>query len=288
MASTLSRPQSNRRAHRPPGPAPTGVVRGPGRNRRMPWIALGVLLIAGAIVGFALFTISQASRTLVWVSAVDIPAGATIERSQLSLVAVGADPGVRLLPRGQESTVLGGVARNQIPAGTPLSRALVVPPQEVVPAGQAVVGAELKRGQYPTSRLAAGDRVQLVATATAGRPADDALSLGTATVWAIEPPTRSAPDSLFVSLLVPADRVTLVANVAGEDHLRLVMVNSGSDDGGVRPAVASGGVDAGPGPPSSAVGPGPTAPVAPAGPTTRVLPAASATTRPVPGTSAGG
>lgn len=213
-------------------PMPTGVVRGPGRTRRMPWVALGSLLIAGAIVGFALFTISQASRTLVWVAAADIPAGATIERSQLSLVAIGADPGVRLLARGQEAAVIGAVARSPIPAGTPLSAAMVVGPHEVVPLGQAVVGAELKRGQYPSGRLATGDRVALVATSVGNRTAEDAVSLGTGRIWAIEQPSRSAPDSLFVSLLVPADRATVVANVASQDHLRLVMVNAAAPEVG--------------------------------------------------------
>ncbi|MEZ5408577.1 MAG: hypothetical protein R2761_11160 [Acidimicrobiales bacterium] len=226
-APTLTPPPSVRR---PATPAtPPGVTRGPARTRRLPWIALGLLLTAGAVIAFALFTITQSSRTLAWVTATDVAAGATIERADLELVAVGADDGVRLVTRGQEDVILGSVARGPIPAGTLLSPALVVPPGQSVPTGFAVVGARLEPGQFPSNTLAAGDTVQLLATVPAAGPQaslDEAGDLGPATVWAVDTATGSSTGSLFVSLLVPADQSRLVANAAELDRLRLALVTS--------------------------------------------------------------
>jgi Flp pilus assembly protein CpaB len=197
-------------------------------------VALGVLLTSGAVVAFALFTVTQSARTLVWVTGVDVAAGSVIERSDLVLVAVGADPGVELLERGEEDVVLGSVARGPIPAGTPLSPALVVPPGESVPAGFAVVGARLEPGQYPSSRMAAGDRVELLAAVPAtGTDAEleAASSLGTATIWAVDDSATATTDTLFVSILVPAEQATLAANAADLDRLRLALVSASGSDG---------------------------------------------------------
>lgn len=214
----------------PAGATTAGVVHNPARVRRLPWVALGVLLVSGAIVAFALFSITQAARTLVWVTAVDLPAGTTVERTHLQLVGIGADPGVALVSRGEEASILGGVTRGPIPAGTPLSPALVVAPGDSVPPGFAVVGADLEPGQYPSSRLAAGDRVALLVTAPpAGgdNRLEPATSLGEATIWDLDA-TVTASGALFVSMLVPGEQAYLVASAAEAERLRLALVNAGT------------------------------------------------------------
>ncbi|MEL7155007.1 MAG: SAF domain-containing protein [Actinomycetota bacterium] len=144
---------------------PSAVVgRRRSRRQQLPWIALGVLIIVMSMLGFALWSVNQSTRTPVVVAGRPIAAGATIEPDDLVLVSVGADRGLAVLQAGQEDVVVGRVARGPIPVGTPLSEALIVAPAEAVPPGRAVVGALLEPGQYPSAAMRAGDRVQVVRT----------------------------------------------------------------------------------------------------------------------------
>jgi hypothetical protein len=98
---------------------------------------------------------------------------------------------------------------------------------DVVPAGQAVVGAVLAPGAYPTKALRAGDPVQLVeaaATADSGTARD----LGAARVWAISTPDGPGQSGLFVSLLVPQAHAADASSAAARQQLRLLLVGSGS------------------------------------------------------------
>ncbi|MEM9131812.1 MAG: SAF domain-containing protein [Actinomycetota bacterium] len=211
-------------------PGPTTVV-GSGRRRRqqLPWIALGVLIIVMSMLGFALWTVNQSARTPVLVAGRGIAAGETIADTDLVLVSVGADQGLTVLQAGQEDAIVGLVARGPIPAGTPLSPSLVVGPAEAVPAGQAVVGALLSPGQYPSSSIQAGDRVRLIRTAAALTvdDGDDAsAAVGEAMIWAVEP-IDDGRRQLFVSLLVPEEAAEAAADVAAADRLRLVLLGAG-------------------------------------------------------------
>ena len=195
-------------------------------------MALGVLLVVMSMLGFALWSIQQGSRTPVLVAANTIDAGDVIERGDVILVSVGADAGLEVLEGGQEDLVVGRVARGPIPAGTPLSSALVVSAAEAVPAGWAVVGAALEPGGYPSSALRAGDRVSMVQTVRTA-PAEpgeagSAAELGEAVVWTVEPLPSSGRGELFVSLLVRQDQAPEVSNVSAEARLRLILLGAES------------------------------------------------------------
>jgi Flp pilus assembly protein CpaB len=226
-----SRREQRRQAKGPQRGAagPVGVrVAGGQRQRQLPWVALGVLLVVMSMLGFALWSIQQAQRTPVLVAGREIDAGSVIERDDLELVSVGADAGLSVIDAGQEDLVIGATARGPIPAGTPLSPALVVPAAEAVPAGSAVVGAMLEAGEYPTSALQPGDRVKLIETAPAG-PAverDQVVELAEATVWTGEPLDGSSRRELFVSLLVVETSAARVSSAAAAEQLRLVLVGS--------------------------------------------------------------
>ncbi len=210
---------------------PTTVV-GAGRRRRqqLPWIALGVLIIVMSMLGFALWTVNQAARTPVLVAGRSIEAGQPVTSDDLVLVSVGADQGLAVLQAGQEEAIVGRVARGPIPVGTPLSTSLVVGQAEAVPVGQAVVGALLSPGQYPSSSLQAGDRVRLIRTASvSAAPSDEeaaSAAVGEATIWAVEP-LDDGRRLLFVSLLVPEEGAEATADVAAADRLRLVLLGAG-------------------------------------------------------------
>jgi hypothetical protein len=243
VTSTIDEPSSKRSsrraaknrdmgASRAEAGVPVGVRPGASasRQRQLPWVALGLLLLVMSMLGFALWAVQQAKRTPVLVAGVAIEAGHEIERSDLIIVSVGADSGLELLQAGQEELVVGRAARGPIPAGTPLSPALVVSASDAVPAGQAVVGAALEPGEYPTSSMRAGDRVRLIMTTPTDGIGEgtEVVEMGEATVWTVEPLLGSSQLDLFVSLLVPAEASADVAEVVAQGQLRLVLIGAGS------------------------------------------------------------
>lgn len=240
MTSTIERSASagGRRGRRsgraPDGSAPVGG-RPASRQRQLPWLALGLLLVVMSILGFALWTVQQAERVPVVVAAHPLAAGHRIERGDLQVVSVGADAGLAVLGAGEIDQVIGSTARGPIPAGTPLSPALVVGAADLVPPGQAVVGAALVPGELPVSTLLAGDRVLLVATSPPGTASGSgvdgevsrAIDLGSAVVWSIEPLDGSGRPELFVSLLVENGVAAAVADAEAGNRLRLILIGSG-------------------------------------------------------------
>jgi hypothetical protein len=92
-----------------------------------------------------------------------------------------------------------------------------------------VVGAALPAGATPIARLAAGDRVTLLAVAkTSGAPSDTtaAATVVTAgTVWSVQVPASTGGSSTWwVSVVVPSEAQTAVAQAAADGRLRLSLV----------------------------------------------------------------
>lgn len=222
-------PTNRRRRAKPAATAPAGLTSSgtPQRRRRLSWALLGVLLVSCSVLGFALWSLNQAERTPVLVAATDIDAGQVIEREDVKAVSVGADPGVRLLTTSERALVVGQIARGPIPAGTPLSP-LLVAEADAVPDGTSIVGASLSPGEYPTSALRAGDRVELVQVLTASTITNETLEvLGTAQIWTVEQFLTSGEPKLFISLAVDEDDAAEIANTISQQRLRLVLVGAG-------------------------------------------------------------
>ena len=237
MTSAVDSGPASRREQRrvvrgatPVQPSPIGVRSARSqRQRRMSWMAIGVLLVVMSMLGFALWSRHQAQRTPVLVAGRDIAPGEVIERRDLVLIPVGADDGLAVLEAAEDDLVVGRMSRGPIPAGTPLSSALVV--SEAVPAGGAVVGATLEAGDYPTGALQPGDRVKLVETApqgSTGSEAGEVVELADGAVWTVEPLPSSSRQELFVSLLVAGEDAAAVSNAASAERLRLVLVGAAS------------------------------------------------------------
>ena len=107
-----------------------------------------------------------------------------------------------------------------------LNTGLFAEPGRVVPAGQLVAGVALEAGAAPSSRLAAGDRVEVLAVApTSGGAATDAtpVVIAEGSVWSVEPigTGSSSAGRLWVSLLVPKSVHAAVAQAAADGRLRL-------------------------------------------------------------------
>ena len=198
----------------------------PSTKRRMPWIALGLLLVFGSGLAFAAWSRATSNRVAVLVASHDVAGGQTVGDEMVTTTEVEVGPGVPTLPASNRAAVVGQVARGPIPAGTLLSPQMVTD-GDAVPAGQAVVGAVLAPGAYPTAALRPGDAVQLIEAAASGE-SNQPRALGAARVWAITSPDGPGASGLFVSLLVAQDRAVDATNAAARQQLRLVLVGSGS------------------------------------------------------------
>lgn len=221
-AMTPRKRESNGGAGRPP--VATGL---PPRTIRTPWIVLGVLVMAGSALGFGLWASSLDERTPALVAARTIDAGSVVTAEDVREADVSGT-GVAFVPADRASVVLGRVATSDIPEG-----ALLHPEafSDVlgIDEGNAVVGVALQPGAVPTPQLRVGDRVNVVAVGGTDPSAPKGV-LATAQVFAVEildDSTRTA----VVSLEVPAGDSAPVAEAAGDDRLRLVLLPPSSPDG---------------------------------------------------------
>jgi hypothetical protein len=232
MARTMARPPARTSpAERSSASSPVVPLVVPSR-RRPTWMLAGVAsAVVCAVLAAWVFTASS-KRTGVLVAARDMSPGEVLSGSDVRVVEVGQLGDVRAVMSSQEDLVVGRAARGPIPAGTILNTGLFAARDEAVPAGQVVVGAALDPGATPTARLAAGDRVDLlvVAATTSGADAASAQAqrLGSGSVWSLAQASSAASGKVFVSLLVPAEVQTSVAQAASEGRLRLALTGAGS------------------------------------------------------------
>jgi SAF domain len=205
-------------------PRSTAKVARVKRERRVPWIALGLLLVFGAGLGFAAWSRATSSRSPALIAARDIAAGETVTVDGVGTADVGAGPGARTVPASDVDLVVGGVARGPIPAGTVLSPDMIGD-GDAVPDGQAVIGAVLEAGAYPTASIRPGDPVRMVEAAATGKdPTAVPSELGAARIWAVTTPDGPGGSGLFVSLLVPEDQAAAASNAAARQQLRLILI----------------------------------------------------------------
>ncbi len=203
----------------------------PGRRQRRPiWVVGGLLCVAlAALVGALLFS---SLTTTVSVLAADtvLEPGQIVTANDLRVVELSNLGDAAIVRVEEQSTIVGSVARGPIPAGTVLSRGLFGDRGTAVAEGMAVVGTALEAGAVPGSDLQAGDRVVVLGVGSGlsglDRPADsEALVLAEATVWAVEHPGGGLGGRTVVSLLIPIETQTVVAQAAADDRIRLSLVS---------------------------------------------------------------
>ncbi|MCP4966250.1 MAG: hypothetical protein GY926_13590 [bacterium] len=192
-------------------------------SRRLSWVLVGILLVAGSILVFVLVTLAGNERAPILVAGVEIEAGSIIEVSDVVVVQVAADTGVDFVSRAERDLVVGQRARTAISAGTPLSPELIVEEDRLAD-GQAIVGAVLSAGEYPASAISLGDTVTLLDVGTQGSD-DPAVEISRATIWAIEPVADQSEPRFFISFAVELEFQLDVATAAGRDRLRVSLVD---------------------------------------------------------------
>lgn len=223
MTVTSPAPPASRLRRNGSTPSPVRVRSA--RSRRMPWLALAVVLVVGGGLLVGLLVQSAADRSTVLAAARSIAPGQVITDGDLRVVDVGVDGDAALVAAASRSSVVGKVAVVGIPEG-----ALLAPGQVAagggIEAGRVVVGALLAPGELPVSTLRAGGRVELVAVS--GGQGGDLESLGTATVFTTAPGTQTG--SVFVSLVVDETFADEVADVASQQRLRLLLLPAGAGE----------------------------------------------------------
>lgn len=194
----------------------------PKTKRRIPTMALGLLMVIGGGLGFGLWSSAQSERNPVLVAAHDLNPGDVIERNDLRVALVAVEPGTPTTPESSLSTLVGSTVRTPVTAGSLIDTHMFGQDSEILPQGMALVGATLDVGRYPSSGLAHGDQVVVIYT-----DADGGSVVGEAELFAVQRLNDSSAGDLFVTLLVPQGPVVLaVANAAAASDLTLAKVAS--------------------------------------------------------------
>ena len=155
----------------PTAPRPEAVQL---RARRSPkLVALGALLVAVGGIGAAALYTTNADQRAVVVMVGDVARGDLVGREQLAVIEVPGSLAVDALPADGIDSLVGQVARTDLPEGSfPLERHVGTDP---LPAGQGLVGLRLPLGKLPTSDLPPGTTVRLVGLIEGAEAAVDAV-----------------------------------------------------------------------------------------------------------------
>ena len=204
------------------GSAPTtGPVRVAGtRVKRVPWVALGVILVVAGALMFGLMVQSAGARKAAVVAERDINAGQVIEPGDLRVVDVAIDGAASTVPAADRGRLVGKTATSRIPAGALLSRGQFADGSGVAP-GRLVVGALLGPGGLPVPNLRVGDEVTLLEARDTESSSSDNEPLGGASIYLVTP--GSQPGTQFVSLVVDESLAQRVADAAAAQRLRLLL-----------------------------------------------------------------
>jgi SAF domain len=196
------------------------------RQRRRSMLWLGVALAAlGALTVAWLFT-ATGHRVPVLAVSRDVPAGAVITQSDLSVATVSGS-GMTTIPARQESQVTGRTAAVGLQSG-----ALLVPSDltsaSVPGPGEQLVPVPLKSDDVPASGLAPGDQVLVIATpgsggeAGAGQSGAPALTGSVpATVYQVSGASQSG--NVTVDLIVSAQNGGPVARQASTGQIAIIV-----------------------------------------------------------------
>lgn len=215
-----------------PGRARPATRRGPGsgRQRQLPLVVVGVLLVIGCALGFTVASLRLGARQEVLVVARPLAVGQMLTAADVGSVRVSVGAGLQVVPVADESSVLGRQLAVPLVAGALLTRAEVGAPSPVG-SGSDVVAVGLKPGGYPPD-LAAGDRVQVVPVTPATSSAPNGASAGSpvaATVLAVDGSAGSAGSGgpTVFSLQVAATDAGEVAALAAAGQASLIQVGAG-------------------------------------------------------------
>lgn len=223
--ATRERPKPAHRPSVPVGASPSGLV----RRRRWGLAVAGVGAVVVGGWGFANLWLAAGDRVEVVALAGDVEAYDTVERSDLRTVRVAAPRGLDVVGVDDLDEVVGRVAASDLPARSLLVDADLFPDgEELMSEDEAVVGVRVPAGAAPVE-LARGRAVLAVLrpTATARGTAGADGEARSVEGWvlraeSVESGAGQVTGGLSVSVVVPRDDATSVADAAADDRLSLV------------------------------------------------------------------
>jgi hypothetical protein len=198
------------------------------------------VVLVGGLIAFAGAQVLT-RHTQVLAVTTNVPVGATVTASELTVASVTTDPNLSPIPASQRSQIVGMVAQVSLVKGELLTRAQVGRSSGFT-AGQVLVALPLKQGQFPARGLSAGQKVLIVATpgadgATGGSATSGSTSgasgVGGAPMQGIDGTIADvgamdqATEVTVIDVQVTSDAGVAVAQLASTGNLALVLLPTG-------------------------------------------------------------
>ncbi|MFD4504523.1 hypothetical protein [Streptomyces sp. NPDC058457] len=204
------------------------------RERKPALAALAVLLILLGALGATTLVLQAGKRIEVIKITQEIPAGSSVNGSNVTSVMVADDSSIHYVRWSQLEGLKKLKAVSTIPAGV-VAVGEMFGDGSKLPAGKSTVGLALKEGQYP-SGIEVGDTVaayHVSGSATGGSSSSagtDSLITGDARVSAV-PDDKSSGElvsstSYAITLTVDSDKAAELADAASNGEVALVLVPS--------------------------------------------------------------
>lgn len=215
----------------PPGRRPTGEASpvppnpaGLAVRRRWGRLALGAGLVVLWVWGTVAVVIASGDKAEAVAVAADVGRFEVVERSDLQVVRVAADPDLEVMPASRLEQIVGRVAAVDLVAGSLLAPdQLLAQGERVVTSTEALVGARLKPTELPPDGVRAGAPVQVVL-----RPAPAAGSGGSVSEFSGWLMSVGQPDATTgersVSLVVPRPVAPDVTAAAADGRVSVVVL----------------------------------------------------------------
>lgn len=194
----------------------------PTRSRRRPAvIAAGIALVIVGSLGAWYYATSARQTQAVFVTAVDIARGETIETSDLKTIDLDGRQPTDAIPVDRVDEVIGQVATVDLPEGSLLTPR-TFDSTLAIGSGESLVGFTLTGAQMPSYPLSAGDTVRIVDTPVAqGDPPVETPDSFAATVFTV---TRNADAGQWVvNVIVPKGQAADLAARAATGRVALVL-----------------------------------------------------------------
>lgn len=185
------------------------------RRSRVPQVLLAALLMVGGGLGGLILFRQYNQRTAAVVITAPVAHGEILTRDQLAITEVALDQNVATV--GVLGDAVGRIAAHDLAPGELVSPYDLIGEDRLVTADEAVIGLLLEPGQYPTRKLAAGDRVDVFAPGS--EASDQALAVGLPVYDVVE--SSNDGRTLLVSLVVPELDAAAIFDAAEAGGVRL-------------------------------------------------------------------
>ena len=188
-------------------------------------ISVLVVLVGGLIAFAGAQVLTKHTRVLA--VAQDVPVGATITSSDLTVASVTKDPNISPIPAAEESQIVGMVAQVGLVRGELLTRGQVGTGSGFAP-GQVLVALPLKQGQVLARGLTSGQKVLIVAApGTNGSAGSGSGSSSSPAPSGGSPPTGVDGTVAEVGAMNPATQITVVdVRVSSSDGVGVAQLAS--------------------------------------------------------------